>query len=324
METRELGRSGVVVSRVVLGCGDFGGIGSAPAFFGQGTPKDVAFRLMDGAWDLGVTTFDTADAYGGGRSETWIGEWLRTKPAEVRDRLVVATKTFNPMLEGAGGGLARVRIHRQIDTSLARLGVERVALYMAHDFDPAVPQEETLLAFDELVRAGKVGAVGASNFTGEQLAEALELAGLEGLARYECVQNTFSLLEQGDRETVFPICHEHELGYEPFSPLAGGWLTGKYRRDEEPPAGSRMTKRPDPYERYRTNEVYDALERLETWAALRGTTMATAATAWLLHLPEVSAVVVGPNRVEHLDQVRDALELRLTPDERDELAGWFA
>ncbi len=324
METRELGRSGIAVSRIVLGCGDFGGIGSAPAFFGQGTAKDVAFLLMDSAWDLGVTTFDTADAYGGGRSETWIGEWLRTKPAEVRDRLVVTTKTFNPMDEGADRGLARSRIQRQVEISLARLGVDRVALYMAHDFDPSVPQEETLLAFDELVRGGKVGAVGASNFTGEQLAEALELAELEGLARYEWAQNSFSLLEQGDRDTVFPICHEHALGYEPFSPLAGGWLSGKYRRAQELPEGSRMSLRPGPYTSYATDRVYDALERLETWAALRGTTMAAVATAWLLHVPEVSAVVVGPKRIEHLDQVRDALELQLTPSEHAELSGWFA
>ena len=144
---------------------------------------------MDAAWELGITTFDTADAYGGGRSETFIGEWLRTKGADVRDRIVIQTKTFNPMDAGHDHGLARTRILRQIETSLERLGVERVALYMAHAFDPDVPQEETLLAFDELVRAGKVGAVGASNFTGEELAEALELAALEGLPRYEWVQN---------------------------------------------------------------------------------------------------------------------------------------
>ena len=116
-----------------------------------------------------------------------------------------------------------------------------MALYLAHDFDPDTPQEETLEAFAGLIAAGKVGAVGASNFTGEQLAEALELARLEGLPRYEWVQNGFSLLDQGDRETVFPVCREHGLGYTPFSPLAGGWLTGKYRRGEAPPAGSRMT-----------------------------------------------------------------------------------
>ncbi len=324
MEERPLGRSGVAVSRLILGCGNFGGIGSAPALFGQGTQRDEAFGLMDAAWELGITTFDTADAYGGGRSETFIGEWLSTKRADVRERIVIQTKTFNPMDTGHDHGLARSRIRRQLETSLGRLRVERVALYMAHAFDRDVPQEETLLAFDELARAGMIGAVGASNFSGEELAEALELASLEGLPRYEWVQNSFSLLEQGDRETVFPLCHEHGLGFEPFGPLAGGWLTGKYRRGEPPPEGSRMTLRPEGGQRYRVDAVFDALERLETWAALRGTSMAAVATAWLLHQPEVTAIVVGPGRVEHLEDARAGLDLPLTPAELDELAGWFA
>src|SRR5262249_20403332 len=157
------------------------------------------------------------------------------------------------------------------------------------------------------LRAGKVRAVGASNYSGEQLAEAIELAELEGLPRYEWVQNSCSLLDQEDRETVFPVCREHTIGYTPFGPLAGGGLTGKYRRGDDPPAGSRMTQRPEGYRRYETDAVFDALERLEVWAALRGASMAAVATAWLLHQPEVSAVVVGPNRAEHLTQVREAL-----------------
>lgn len=215
------------MSRLILGCGNFGGVGSSPAFFGQGIPKDEAFRIMDAGWDLGLTTFDTADAYGGGRSETWIGEWLAGKDSGVRDAIVIETKTFNPMGTGADHGLARARIHRQIDESLQRLGVEQIALYLAHDFDPDVPQEETLRAFDDLVEAGKIGAVGASNFTAEQLAEAVELSELEGLTRYEWVQNSFSLLDAEDEQTVFPVCREHGLGYEAFGPLAGGWLTGR-------------------------------------------------------------------------------------------------
>ncbi len=244
MERRELGRSGIAFSRIVLGCGNFGGVGSSPAFFGQGIQKDEAVRIMDTAWELGITAFDTADAYGGGRSEAWIGEWLATKSPAVRDAIAIETKTFNPLEDGADRGLAGARIKRQIDTSLARLGVERVALYFAHDFDPDVPQEETLRAFDELVRAGKIGAARASNFTAEQLAEAVEISELEGMTRYEVVQNSFSLLDAEDAETVFPVCREHGLGYEAFGPLAGGWLTGKYRRGSEYPEGSRMTQRP--------------------------------------------------------------------------------
>jgi aryl-alcohol dehydrogenase-like predicted oxidoreductase len=308
---------------VILGCGNFGGVGSAPAFFGQGTPKDEAFRILDAAWELGVTTFDTADAYGGGRSESWIGEWLATKDGDVRDAIVIETKTFNPMDSGQDHGLSRTRIQRQIESSLRRLGVEQVAVYLAHEFDEDVPQEETIRAFDELVRAGKVGAVGASNFTAEQLAEAVELAELEGLARYECVQNSFSLLDRGDAETVLPVCREHGLGYEAFGPLAGGWLTGKYRRGEPYPEGSRMTQRPEGYVGYATDDVYDALEAFEQEAWARGVSMAGLALGWLVATPELTAVIVGPGRVEQLDPVQEALELELTPDDRAHLRGLF-
>ena len=319
-----MGRSGVAVTRIVLGCGNFGGIGSKPSLFRQGTTREDALRLLDAAWDLGVTTLDTADAYGGGRSESYIGEWLRTKGSDVRDRVVIVTKTFNPMAEGADRGLSRARIRRQVVTSLERLGLERLPLYMAHDFDPDVPQEETLAAFDELVREGTVGAVGASNFTAEQVAEALELSALEGLTRYEWVQNAFSLLEQGDRQTMFPLCHEHGLGYAPFGPLAGGWLTGKYRRGEEPPAGSRMTLRPEGGEGYRTDATFDALEAFEREAQERGVSMAALALAWLLQISDVTAVVVGPNTVDQLGPVRDALEVRLDPDEHARIGALFA
>jgi len=324
MEQRALGRSGVAVTRIILGCGNFGGIGSAPAFFGRGTNREDALRLLDEAWELGVRTLDTADAYGGGRSETYIGEWLSTKGPAVRDEVVVATKTFNPMAEGADRGLAARRIRRQVETSLERLGLERIPLYLAHDFDPGVPQEETLQAFDDLVRAGTIGAAGASNFTAEQLAEALELSALEGLSRYEWVQNGLSLLEQGDRETVFPLCHEHGIGYTPFGPLAGGWLTGKYRRGGEPPPGSRMTMRPEGTERYRRDATFDALEALEQEARERGVSMAALALAWLLHVPEITAVIVGPNNVDQLAPVREALEIRLTGDDHERLGALFA
>lgn len=324
MEQRELGNSGVAVSRIILGCGNFGGVGSSPAFFGQGIPKDEAFRIMDTAWELDLTTFDTADAYGGGRSESWIGEWLTAKGSAVRDAITIETKTFNPLDTGQDHGLSRVRVRRQIDGSLKRLGVERVALYMAHSFDPDTPQEETLRAFDELVRDGKVGAVGASNFEAEQFAEAVEISELEGLKRYEWAQNSFSLLDRADVETVFPVCHEHGLGYEAFGPLAGGWLTGKYRRGAPYPEGSRMTQRPDSYLRYSNDRVFDALEAFEREAFGRGVSMAGLAIAWLLGVPEITAVVVGPTRAQHLEPVQEALSLELTSAERAHLQGLFA
>jgi 1-deoxyxylulose-5-phosphate synthase len=324
VEQRELGRSGISVSRVMLGCGNFGGVGSAPAFWGQGIPRDEAFRIMDAAWELGIRTFDTADAYGGGRSETWIGEWLATKGSGVRDALTIETKTFNPVHEGGDRGLARPRILRQAETSLERLGVERIDLYVAHEFDPDVPQEETLRTFDELVRAGKVGAIGASNFSAEQLAEAVELSELEGLTRYEWAQSSYSLLDRADEETVFPVLREHGLGYEAYGPLAGGWLTGKYRRGEPYPAGSRMTQRPEPYLRYADDRVFDALEAFEGEAFGRGVSLAGLAIGWLLHAAEVTAVIVGPTRAEYLEPVREALELDLSRADVEHLRGLFS
>jgi 1-deoxyxylulose-5-phosphate synthase len=324
VERRELGCSGISVTQVILGCGNFGGVGSAPAFFGQGIAKEEAFRIMDAAWDLGITTFDTADAYGGGRSETWIGEWLETKDSAVRDTIVLETKTFNPNAEGEDRGLAPGRILRQIDRSLGRLGVERIALYLAHEFDPDVSQEETLVAFDELVRSGKVGAVGASNFSAEHLAEALEISLLEGIVRYEWAQRSYSLLDREDEETVFPLCREHGLGYEAYGPLAGGWLTGKYRRGAAYPEGSRMTQRPESYLRYARDEVFDALEAFEREALGRGVSMAGLAIAWLLGATNVTAVVIGPTSVQQLEPVREALGLDLTSGERDHLRGLFA
>ncbi len=179
------------MSRIILGCGNFGGIGSAPAFFGQGETRDQAFAIMDAAWDAGITTFDTADAYGGGRSETWIGDWLRTKDAAVHDAIVLSTKTFNPMNDGEDHGLAPARVKRQLESSLRRLGVEHVQMFLTHEPDPAVPVAETLGALDELVREGKAAAVGASNVDGPLLREALAVpAG----TRYEWVQNSYSLL----------------------------------------------------------------------------------------------------------------------------------
>ena len=156
--------------RVILGCGNFGGIGSAPAFFGQGETLEQALELMDAAWEAGITWFDTADAYGGGRSETYIGEWIRSRRP---DGLRITTKTFNPMDEGEDRGLAPARVRRQIDTSLGRLGVERVDLYLSHAWDDDVPAAELAGVFEELVAAGKIGAYGLSNVDGARLREAL-------------------------------------------------------------------------------------------------------------------------------------------------------
>jgi aryl-alcohol dehydrogenase-like predicted oxidoreductase len=293
MERAYLG--GIPVSRIVLGCGNFGGVGSAPAFFGQGETRDEAFAVLDAAWDAGITTFDTADAYGGGLSEAFIGEWLRSRRP---DGAVLSTKTFNPMSEGADHGLAPARVRRQVESSLQRLGVERVDLFLTHAWDDDVPIADTAATLDELVGEGKIGAYGLSNVDGAHLTEAL------AAGSFAWVQNSYSLLDRESEEEVLPLCAERGLGFEPFSPLAGGWLTGKYRRDGYVPAGSRMTMRPEPYEHLRDDAVYDRLERLEAMGD-----PATLALSWLLSDPRMTAIVVGPRRPAHLRPALDAAPL---------------
>ena len=293
---------------MILGCGNFGGIGSAPAFFGQGETMEQALELMDAAWGAGITWFDTADAYGGGRSETSIGEWIRSRRP---DGLRLTTKTFNPMDEGQDQGLAPARVQRQIETSLRRLGVERVDLYLAHAWDAGVPVAELAGVFEELVAAGKIGAYGLSNVDGAQLSEALDAGS------FAAVQNSYSVLDREVEGDVLPLCAASGLAFQAFSPLAGGWLTGKYRRDAPAPEGSRMTMRPGPYEHLRDDRVYDALEELE-----RRGDPATLALAWLLGDERVS-VVLGPRRPAHLAPALAALERPLSEAERSELSELF-
>jgi aryl-alcohol dehydrogenase-like predicted oxidoreductase len=289
--------AGLEVSRVILGCGNFGGIGSAPELFGQGESQEEAFAILDAAWDSGITTFDTADAYGGGRSEAYLGAWLAARrPAGA----VVATKTFNPMEAGGDHGLAPERVRRQVDSSLQRLGLERVDLFLTHAWDADVPFAETAGALDELVAAGKIGAYGVSNVDGAQLREAIDSG------NPQWVQDSYSLLDREVERDVLPLCRAHGLGFTPFSPLSGGWLTGKYRRDAPPPDGSRMALRPDPYVHLQTDAVYDGLQRLQELGD-----PATLAFAWLFAQPDVTAVVVGARRSEQLAPALAALETRV-------------
>jgi aryl-alcohol dehydrogenase-like predicted oxidoreductase len=294
--------------RLILGCGNFGGIGSAPAFFGQGETLEQALELMDAAWEAGITWFDTADAYGGGRSETFVGEWIRTRRP---DGLRLTTKTFNPMAEGEDHGLAPARVRRQIDTSLRRLGVDRVDLYLAHAWDDDVPPAELAGVFEELVAAGKIGAYGLSNVDGTHLREAVDAGS------FAAVQNSYSLLDREPEQEVLPLCAEHGVWFQVHSPLMGGWLTGKYRRDSPAPAGSRMTLRSAPYEHLRTDAVYDAIDDLR-----RSGDPATLAFAWLFGGERVS-VVIGPRRPEHLEPALAALANPLSHADREALSALF-
>jgi aryl-alcohol dehydrogenase-like predicted oxidoreductase len=295
--------------RIALGCGNFGGVGSAPAFFGHGLTEDEAFALMDAAWEAGITHFDTADAYGGGRSELAIGRWIATRG----DRPTITTKTYNPMSEGADQGLAPERIERQLGASLDRLGVESVELYLAHEVDPDTPLAESMAAFENQQAAGRIGAYGVSNFDAPELASALEAG------RPVALQNAHSLLQRAG-EDVLDLCAQHGVAFLAFGPLSGGWLTGKYRRGQPFPAGSRMTQRPEPYETLMNDATFDALERLDAYATERGRTLPGLALAWLLADERVSQVVVGPGRPEHLEPVHEAVAKPLSAAERDEVS----
>jgi aryl-alcohol dehydrogenase-like predicted oxidoreductase len=320
VDYRQLGRTGLELSRIGLGCGNFGGIGSAPELFGQGESEEEAFALMDAAWAAGITFFDTAASYGGGRSESWVGKWRSERGAPV---LLSSKVYWSVSGDPADRGLSRERVLREAEGSLARLGAERLDLYLTHESDAETPIEETLLALDELVRSGKVRAIGASNLDAAQLGQALETSERLGLAHFEWVQNEYSLLQQG-AQGVLPLCEREGLGFTPFSPLGGGWLTGKYRRGEAYPAGSRMTLRPEPYEKLASENTFRALDAFAAAAAERGVEPAALAIAWVLSHPQVTAVVVGPRRPEHLEPALAALEQRLAPSERDELAGLFS
>jgi len=313
MERRQLGETGVEVSRIILGCGNFGGVGSAPEFFGQGESEEEAFQIMDAARQLGITMFDTADAYGGGKSETMIGAWIASRG----DRPQLATKTFNPMGAGQDQGLGRARMSRQLESSLDRLRVEYVELYLAHEFDPETPLEETIATFEGLIELGLIKAYGVSNFNAEQLRAVLRIG------RPAVVQNSYSLLHRTDEEEVLGLCDAFSVAYTPFSPLAGGWLTGKYRRDEPPPPGSRMATRPQPYEHLHTDATFDALDRFKDAAAQRGLDAPTLAIAWVLAQPGVTAVIVGPRSPQQLEDTIRAVDVQLSKDEADELAALF-
>jgi aryl-alcohol dehydrogenase-like predicted oxidoreductase len=314
-----LGSSDLEVSVVALGCGNFGGVGSAPDLAGRGDDEATAFALMDAARERGITLFDTANSYGLGRSEEMVGRWLASRRA--RDEVVLTTKVRNrvgPAPEDEG--LSARHIRQQVEASLRRLGTDRIDLYLAHDPDPAVPLLETMTAFDELVRAGKVGHAGLSNFDGRQVAEAATIAARGGLAPVTNLQSGYSLLDRAVAADVLDVCARHGIGFTAYSPLAGGWLTGKYRPGQPYPEGSRMALRPDPYRDLERPAAFAAIAALRSAAAERGVDLPTLALAWVLTDPGVSAVIVGPRRPEHLEPALAALRLGLSEPERQELA----
>ncbi|CAF0843814.1 unnamed protein product [Rotaria sordida] len=327
MQYQKIGHTDIEISRVILGCGCFGGIGSAPSLFNQGENEEQAHEILDAAVHLGITTFDTADAYGGGRSELYIGNWLKKCDEKVRNNIVLSSKTYNPIFVGDSKGLSKERISEKIDGTLQRLGTKQLDMYLSHEMDEETPLEETLSCFNELQKCGKIHAFGASNITCEELEKSISICNNLGLNRYEWVQNPMSLLNYREVEKMLQICSRYGLGFTPYSPLAGGWLTGKYQKGLNYELGSRMTLRPEPYEIYvkHQDSIYDGLNSMRKISKERfgKISIAGLSLAWLLSDSRITGIIIGPRKPEHLEPIREALNTRLNETDRIDLANLF-
>lgn len=313
MEQRTLGRSSLVVSELALGT----------MTFGVETAEDEAHRQLERFVEAGGTFIDTADVYGAGASEAIIGRWLAR--AGDTESLVLTTKGRFPMGPGPmDRGAGRRHLTRALDDSLRRLGVESIDLYQVHGWDPAAPLEETLTTLDGFVRSGKVRHVGVSNYTGWQLQRAIRLGEALGTEPIISLQAQYNLLAREIELEVLPQCLEEGLGLLPWSPLGGGWLTGKYRSDQRPTGATRLGEDPnrgvEAYDRRNTPRTWTTLEAVEQVAADRGCSLAQASLAWLLRRPAVSSVILGARTVEQLDDNLGAVDVDLSAEEVDALA----
>lgn len=298
MDTRNVGRSGLQVSAVGLGCNNFG----------SRLDEERSASVVAASLEAGVTFFDTADVYGQGASEEFLGRAL----AGVRDQVVVATKFGSPM--GGRQGGSRRNVLAACEASLRRLGTDYIDLYYLHFPDPATPVTETLDALDDLVRAGKVRYVGSSNFAGWQVARADHVARERRGTRFVATQAEWSLLRRGTEREVVPACTAYGIGVVPYFPLASGLLTGKYRRGEPFPEGSRLS-RSAAFQRMATDETFGALERLAASARAMGRSLLEVAMAWLLHQPTVPSVIAGATTPEQVRANAATAEVTLSPEE---------
>ncbi len=314
MEYRTLGASGCVVSTLALGT----------MTFGAETDEVGAHAQLDRFVEAGGNLVDTADVYSKGVSEEIIGRWLAGHP-QARDQVVLATKGRFAMGPGPNDvGTSRRHLTAALDASLRRLGVDNVDLYQLHAWDPVTPLEETLTVLDDAVRAGKTRYVGLSNFTGWQLQRAVDTADRLGLTRPVTLQPQYNLLVREVEWEIVPACVANGLGILPWSPLGGGWLTGKYGADERPSGATRLGEDPD-----RGVEAYDRRSRSErTWAVIdsvrsvaagRGVSMSQAALAWLVDRPAMTSVILGARTVEQLDDNLGAAGLHLSAAETESL-----
>jgi len=310
MDYRTLGRSGCAVSSVCLGT----------MTFGTETGQAAAHQQLDQFIDAGGTLVDTADVYSRGASEEIIGRWFASRPAQVTERVVLATKGRFP-LGGApnDAGLSAVHLTRALDASLRRLGRDAVDLYQVHAYDPLTPLEETLRTLDGFVRSGKIRYYGLSNFTGWQLTKTVYLARELNVAPPVTLQPQYSLLAREIEWEIVPAAMDAGLGLLPWSPLGGGWLSGKYRRDQRPAGATRLGEDPDrgmeAYDRRSTDRTWRVIDAVQKVAEDRGVSMAEVALAWVTGRPAVSSTILGARTTDQLQTNLRAAGLRLTPDE---------
>lgn len=307
MEYRHLGRSGLQVSVVGLGCNNFG----MRCDFDQS--KDVVHRALD----AGITLFDTADVYGGqGKSEEFLGKILKGRRQEV----VLATKFGMKMGEGPHkSGGSRKYIMSAVEDSLRRLDTDYIDLYQLHRPDQETPIDETLRALDDLVRSGKVRYIGNSNFAGWQAAEAHYVAKQANLTPFISAQNEYNLLDRRIEGELMPACNAYGLSILPYFPLASGFLTGKYRQGQEMPAGTRLANAGPMAARVLNDKNYETLGKLEAFADARGKAMLDLAIGWLASLSHVGSVIAGATKPEQIDQNVAAGSWKLTAEELAEV-----
>jgi aryl-alcohol dehydrogenase-like predicted oxidoreductase len=306
MEYRQLGDSGVRVSVVGLGTNRFGS---------DKLPQDKVTKIIDAAVDLGINFIDTANTYQGGRTEETLGQALKGR----RNRFVLATKFYFPVGDGPNDrGASRYHLLNAIETSLRRLQTDRIDLYYVHRWDEDTPIEETLRALDDLIRNGKVRYIGASAFASWQLAHANLLGEVRGWTPFVVIQAEYNMLSRNAEREVLPYCRAHAVGFIPYFPLAGGFLTGKYKRGEPPPSGSRG-ETSDYVQGFMTGANYDRVEALAAWAKDRGRELNEVAQAWLLAQPQVCSVISGATRLEHVLSNARAADWVLTADELEEI-----
>lgn len=307
MEYRNFGRTGVKVSPLCLGC----------MTFGDTTSESESFRIMDRALERGINFFDTANIYGKGASESVVGAWFGESGK--RDEIVLATKFHNRMSDDPNsGGNSRRHLIAACEASLRRLGTDYIDIYQIHRPQSEIPIDETLRALDDLITSGKVRYIGTSTFAAWQVVEALGVSKEYGLNRFVSEQPPYHLLDRRIERELLPMARTYGIAVMPWSPLAGGFLTGKYRRDDRP-EGARFTDDSGWGQRHFTDASFDALEALEALATSKGVSMSQFALSWGMHQPGVTSPIIGPRTMEHLEDNLGALDVTIDDADRKQV-----